>query len=114
VAATRKIAHKPAARRRKRAPLPKVWNLKLYVAGRTPKSVRALANLTTICEQHLEGRYHIEVIDLLEHPHLARGAQIVAMPALVIDLPEPVRQIIGDLSDTERVLVGLALQPQVD
>ncbi len=83
----------------------------MYVAGRTPKSVRALANLKAICERHLEGRYHIEVIDLLEHPHLARGAQIVAVPALVVDLPEPVRQIIGDLSDTERVLVGLALQP---
>ncbi len=83
------------------------------MAGRTAKSVRALSNLTTICEQHLEGRYHIEVIDLLEHPHLARGAQIVAVPALVVDLPEPVRQIIGDLSDTERVLVGLALQPVV-
>lgn len=87
--------------------------LKLYVAGRTPRSVRALANLKVICERHLEGRYHIEVIDLLEHPHLARGAQIVAVPALVVDLPTPVRQIIGDLSDTERVLVGLALQ-QVD
>ena len=85
----------------------------MYVAGRTPKSVRALANLKAICERHLEGRYHIEVIDLLEHPHLARGAQIVAVPALVVDLPEPVRQIIGDLSDTERVLLGLSLQ-QVD
>lgn len=74
--------------------------------------MRALANLKAICEQHLHGRYHIEVIDLLEHPHLARGAQIVAVPALVVDLPEPVRQIIGDLSDTERVLVGLALQPE--
>lgn len=90
-----------------------MWRLRLYVAGRTPKSVRALTNLKAICERHLEGRYHIEVIDLLEHPHLARGAQIVAVPALVVDLPEPVRQIIGDLSDTERVLVGLALQ-QVD
>lgn len=87
-----------------------MWTLKLYVAGGTPKSVRALANLKAICEKHLEGRYHIEVIDLLEYPHLARGANIVAVPALVVDLPEPVRQIIGDLSDTERVLVGLALQ----
>ncbi|MDA1307836.1 MAG: circadian clock protein KaiB [Acidobacteria bacterium] len=85
----------------------------MYVAGRTPKSVRALTNLKAICEQHLEGRYRIEVIDLLEQPHLARGAQIVAVPALVVDLPEPVRQIIGDMSDTERVLVGLNLQ-QVD
>ena len=72
-----------------------------------------MANLKAICERHLEGRYRIEVIDLLEHPHLARGAQIVAVPALVVDLPEPVRQIIGDLSDTERVLLGLSLQ-QVD
>lgn len=111
MAAARKAGKVPAARRRRLTPTPKVWKLKLYVAGRTAKSVRALANLTTICEQHLEGRYHIEVIDLLEHPHLARGAQIVAVPALVVDLPEPVRQIIGDLSDTERVLVGLALQP---
>jgi len=80
------------------------------VAGQTPKSVRAFANLTQICEEHLQGRYQIEVIDLIEHPHLARGAQIVAIPTLVIDLPEPVRKIIGDLSNTDRVLVGLALQ----
>lgn len=113
--ATRKKTRRaPAARRRRVPRAPKAWKLRLYVAGRTPKSVRALANLEAICEQHLEGRYHIEVIDLLEHPHLARGAQIVAVPALVVDLPEPVRQIIGDLSDTERVLVGLALQQQVD
>lgn len=80
------------------------------MAGQTPKSVRAFANLTQICEEHLQGRYQIEVIDLIEHPHLARGAQIVAIPTLVIDLPEPVRKIIGDLSNTDRVLVGLALQ----
>lgn len=109
----KKTAPTPAARRRKAASRPKVYTLRLYVAGRTQKSVRALTNLKAICEQHLEGRYHIEVIDLLEQPHLARGAQIVAVPALVVDLPEPVRQIIGDLSDTERVLVGLNLQ-QVD
>ena len=91
-------------------PPPPVWKLCLYVAGQTPRSTRACANLTTICERHLQGQYVIEVIDLLEHPHLARGAQIVAVPTLVVNLPEPVRKIIGDLSDTERVLVGLALQ----
>jgi len=89
---------------------PQLWKLRLYVAGQTPKSIRAFANLNVLCKKHLEGRYRIEVIDLLEHPHLARGAQIVAVPTLVVDLPEPVRKIIGDLSDTERVLVGLALQ----
>lgn len=92
------------------APLSDHWKLRLYVAGQTPKSVRAFANLNVLCEKHLQGRYQIEVIDLLEHPHLARGAQIVAVPTLVVNLPEPVRRIIGDLSDTERVLVGLALQ----
>lgn len=91
-------------------PTPQVWKLRLYVAGQTPKSLRAFANLNVLCEKHLQGRYQIEVIDLLEYPHLARGAQIVAVPTLVVNLPEPVRKIIGDLSDTERVLVGLALQ----
>lgn len=89
---------------------PEKWELRLYVAGQTQKSLRAFANLNLLCEKHLQGRYRIEVIDLLEHPHLARGAQIVAVPTLVVNLPEPVRKIIGDLSDTERVLVGLALQ----
>ena len=90
---------------------PKVWKLRLYVAGQTPKSIRAFANLEVLCEKHLKGRYQIEVIDLLEHPHLARGGQIVALPSLVVKLPPSVRQIIGDLSNTDRVLVGLALQP---
>jgi circadian clock protein KaiB len=91
-----------------------VWKLRLYVAGQTPKSMRAVANLKVLCEKHLKGRrYQIEVIDLLEHPDMARGDQIVAIPTLVIKLPQPVRKIIGDLSDTDRVLVGLALQ-QVD
>lgn len=89
---------------------PEKWQLRLYVAGQTQKSLRAFANLNVLCEKHLQGRYRIEVIDLLEHPHMARGAQIVAVPTLVVNLPEPVRKIIGDLSDTERVLVGLALQ----
>lgn len=83
--------------------------LRLYVAGQTPKSSLALINLKKICEEHLAGRYQIEVIDLLEHPQLARGDQILAIPTLVRQLPEPVRKIIGDLSNTERVLIGLDL-----
>jgi len=89
---------------------PETFKLRLYVAGQTAKSVRAFGNLKVICDTHLKGRYQIEVIDLLEHPELARGDQIVAVPTLVIDLPEPVRKIIGDLSNTDRVLVGMALQ----
>ena len=90
---------------------PEVLKLRLYVAGQTPKSIRAFANLKVVCDKHLKGRYQIEVIDLLEHPEMARGDQIVAIPTLVVKLPQPVRKIIGDLSDTDRVLVGLALQP---
>jgi circadian clock protein KaiB len=90
---------------------PKAWTLRLYVAGQSPKSIRAFANLNVLCEQHLKGRYRIEVIDLLENPDMARGDQIVAIPTLVVKLPQSVRKIIGDLSDTDRVLVGLALQP---
>jgi circadian clock protein KaiB len=99
--------------RKATAPKPEAFKLQLYVAGQTPKSVHAFANLKLLCEKHLKGRYRIEVIDLLEHPHLARGDQIVAVPTLVVKLPHPVRRIIGDLSDTDRVLVGLALQPLV-
>ncbi len=87
-----------------------VWELRLYVAGVTPKSVEAFANLKKICEEHLAGKYHIEVIDLLENPRLARGDQILAIPTLVRKLPPPIKKIIGDLSDTERVLVGLNLK----
>jgi len=87
-----------------------VFKLRLYVAGQTPKSIRAVKNLEVLCEKNLKGRYQIEVIDLLENPQMARGDQIVAIPTLVVRLPEQVRQIIGDLSDTDRVLVGLALQ----
>jgi circadian clock protein KaiB len=90
---------------------PKLWELRLYVAGQTPKSLTAFANLTKICEEHLAGQYRIEVIDLLENPRLARGDQILAVPTLVRKLPEPVKKIIGDLSNTERVLVGLDLRP---
>ena len=88
----------------------KVWQLRLYVAGRTPKSLTAYSNLMQICENHLKGRYSIEVIDLLEQPLLSKGDQILALPTLVRKLPQPVRKIIGDLSDTERVLVGLDLR----
>jgi len=85
------------------------WALRLYVAGETPKSVAALSNLKLICESQLKGQYHIEVIDLLKNPRLARDNQILAIPTLVRKLPLPVRNIIGDLSNTERVLVGLDL-----
>ena len=88
---------------------PEVWKLRLYVAGQTPKSLSAFANLKALCAKHLKGRYRIEVIDLLENPQMARGNQIVAVPTLVRVLPHSVRKIIGDLSDTDRVLVGLAL-----
>lgn len=88
------------------------WCLRLYVAGQNPRSLRALQNLEALCEAHLAGRYEIEVIDLLDNPTLARGDQIVAVPTLVRKLPEPVRRIIGDLSNTERVLVGLDLRPR--
>ena len=90
---------------------PKVWRLRLYVAGQTPKSLTAFSNLKQICENHLTGCYDIEVIDLLEQPQLSKGDQILAIPTLVRKLPQPVRKIIGDLSDTERVLVGLDLRP---
>jgi circadian clock protein KaiB len=86
------------------------YNLRLYVAGQTPKSITALANLKTICEEHLAGRYRIEVIDLLQQPQLAAGDQILAVPTLVRRLPEPLKKIIGNLSDKERVLVGLDLR----
>ena len=93
--------------RRGKQQKPEVWRLRLYVAGQTPKSIRAFANLKALCEKHLKGSYQIEVIDLLKHPQLARGDQIIAIPTLVRKLPPPVRKIIGDLSSTERVLVGL-------
>ena len=96
-----------AARTRHR----KEWILRLYTAGQSIRSLAALRNLETICEKHLAGRYQIEVINLMEHPQLARGDQIVALPTLVRRLPPPMKKIIGDLSDEERVLVGLDLRP---
>ncbi len=88
-----------------------VWELRLYVAGMTPTSIRAFENLKRLCEEHMHGAYKIQVVDLLERPTLARGDQIIAVPTLVRRLPTPVKKIIGDLSNTERVLVGLDLRP---
>ena len=89
-----------------------IYELRLYVAGQTPKSIAAFANLKKICEEHLAGRYRIEIVDLLKNPHLGKGDQILATPTLVRKLPPPMRQIIGDLSNTLRVLVGLDLKPK--
>jgi circadian clock protein KaiB len=91
-----------------------VWELRLYVAGQTPKSIAAFNNLKRLCDEHLAGRYRIEVIDLLQNPKLARDEQIVAIPTLVRKLPDPIRRIVGDLSDTERALVGLQLRRSKD
>jgi circadian clock protein KaiB len=88
------------------------WELRLYVAGQTPKSVAALRNLRHFCDEHLAGQYRIEVIDLVENPRLARSDQILAIPTLVRRLPQPIRKIIGDLSNSERVLVGLEIRPR--
>ena len=90
----------------------KKWNLRLYVAGQTPKSLTALANLKRICDEHMNGQYDVEVIDLMENPQLAQRDQIVAIPTLVRELPSPLKRIIGDLSNTERVLVGLDVVPR--
>jgi circadian clock protein KaiB len=90
---------------------PDEWALRLYVAGKTAKSVAAFENLTRLCEEHLPGKYKIEVVDLLIHPQLAKGDQIIAIPTLVRKLPEPIRKVIGDLSNAERTLVGLQLRP---
>lgn len=90
----------------------KEWELRLYVAGQTAKSIVALANLKRICDEHLEGKYHIEIIDLLKQPQLSRGDQIIATPTLVRKLPEPIRKIIGDLSNNDKVLVALDIKPR--
>ena len=87
-----------------------MYHLRLYVAGQSPKSVRAVENLRRVCEEHLRDRYEIELVDLVENPHLARSDEIIAVPTLIRKLPEPIRRIIGDLSDTEKVLVGLQLR----
>lgn len=100
-----------SARREEAAPEPEQWNLRLYVAGESPKSLRAFANLKRLCEEHLQARYQIEIIDLIANPQLAAGEEIVAIPTLVRRLPSPIRRIIGDLSDEDEVLVGLQLRP---
>lgn len=102
---------KPAVAKRKAAAAEFEWELRLYVAGQTARSIAALNNLKQLCETHLQGRYRIEVIDLLVNPQLSREDQILAVPTLVRKLPEPMRKIIGDLSSSERVLVGLQLRP---
>lgn len=109
------MSEKPVKRRRptrKDGRTKEFFDLRLYIAGQTARSLAALANLQRICDEHLEGRYRLEVIDLLERPQLARGDQIFALPTLVRKLPEPIRKLVGDLSDTERALVGLDLRPR--
>jgi circadian clock protein KaiB len=91
---------------------PPFVELRLYVVGQNPKCVRAIENLAIVCSEHLAGRYHVEVIDLLEHPALAHGDEIIAVPTLIRKLPVPIRRIIGDLSDTDKVLVGLQIRPR--
>jgi len=91
----------------------KSWKLRLYIAGQTPKSITALANLKKICDEHLVNQYSIEIIDLVRHPELARKDQILAIPTLVRSLPPPLKKIIGDLSNSEKVLLGLDMEPRV-
>ncbi len=110
------VSRKPArpgksARRAPKTGAVEEWNLRLYVAGQTPKSLMAFANLKRLCEEHLAGRHRIEVIDLVKQPHLAQNDQIVALPTLVRKLPEPIKRVIGDLSNVERVMVGMDLNP---
>ena len=110
---TNKTHSDKEARSSQRGVKPKMmeWELRLYVAGNTPNSIAAFSNLQEICEEHMGGRYRIEIIDLFENPQLAQGDQIIAVPTLVRRLPTPIKKIIGDLSNTERVLVGLDLKP---
>ncbi len=102
----------PSKTRNKDRKKPALWDLRLYVAGHTPKSIAAFDNLKKICEEHMPGQYHIEVVDLVKNPQLAKGDQIIAIPTLVRKLPPPLKKIIGDLSNTLRVLVGLDLRPK--
>ena len=110
----RRVAQQPLSLEhlaRKKGPATSdIWELRLYVAGQSPRSVAAFSNLKKICEEHLPGRYTIEVVDLVKHPQLAAGDQIVAIPTLVRKLPQPLRKIVGDLRDTQRALVGLQLR----
>ena len=102
---------KKKAKTKKRMGPEGLWDLRLYVAGQTPRSLAAFANLKSLCEEHLAGKYNIEIIDLMKNPQLARGDQILAIPTLVRKLPTPIKKIIGDLSNTERVIVGLDIRP---
>ncbi len=104
---------KSVSKENKTGPKEEKWKLRLYVAGQTPNCVKAFSNLKKICEEHLKGRYTIEVIDLLENPQLAKGDQITAIPTLIRKLPPPLRKIVGNLSRTDRVLVGLDLKPRI-
>jgi circadian clock protein KaiB len=97
---------------RKTEPKKELWSLRLYVAGQTPNSVRAIENMKRICEEFLKGRYDLEVIDIYQQPVLAKGDQIIAVPTLIKKLPPPLRKFIGDMSATERILVGLDLRPK--
>jgi len=106
-----KAVSKVKTKKTKNEAMEEIWNLRLYVAGQTRKSITAFANLKKICDEHLAGKYQIEVIDLLKNPQLAKGDQIIALPTLVRKLPEPIKKIIGDLANTERVLVGLDIRP---
>lgn len=106
----RKPAKSARSTKANKSSAPDCWNLRLYVAGQTPRSVTAFANLKRLCEERLAGRYLIEVIDLVKHPHLAQGDQIVAIPTLVRKLPEPVKRVVGDLSNVDRVIIGMELQ----
>ena len=107
------MTHRPATNPPPATDDPEQWNLRLYVAGQSPKSLLAFANLMRICDEHLDSRYSIEIVDLMENPQLAAGDEIFAIPTLVRRLPAPMRRIIGDLSDSDRVLVGLQLRPGV-
>ena len=109
--AAKKAAKKPNGAEPKAASGKAKWELRLYIAGNTTRSVIALQNLLRICETHLRGEYTIEVVDVLKHPQLARNDQILALPTLVRKLPEPLKKIIGDLSQEERVLIGLDIRP---
>jgi circadian clock protein KaiB len=111
--AARKKATSPAKKASSRTTKRELMELRLYIAGQTPKSLLALSNLKSICEAHLKGKYQIRIIDLVKRPQLAQDDQILAIPTLVRNLPTPIRKIIGDLSNTERVLVGLDLRPGV-
>ncbi len=110
-AKSRTLESKTQPKRKKRIGDSSLWELRLYVAGQTAHSIRAFNNLKKICEEHMQGKYHIEVVDLLKNPQLAKGDQIIAIPTLVRKLPKPIRKIIGDLSNKERVLVGLDFRP---